>query len=211
MSAILIRKYCQPVLDDSGYPMFYCTVDDRYNPILTIYTNCGKSFVPVHGVHFSRYKPAIEECEYAGVLLQQWMDRHVKDFEEYVDAYVEYHSLESPERIYEVDRLKLYFPRGEYKLLDVVRKFPFVDEEGNNDNFHMQYIVDIETGNLRSIGWSGRASIPPEEITTKLKFPQSVRTLIDKHVQINKEFWESQKETYKRLEAAEAKIKTCTI
>ncbi len=98
MSSILVRKACQPILDDAGYSMFHCTMTGHYTPELYIFTTCGQRFVQIHGVVFSRSNPSIAECDYAAVLLQKWLDRNGSAFGDFVDAYTDFHSMKHPER-----------------------------------------------------------------------------------------------------------------
>lgn len=205
MTSILVRKFCQPVLDQAGYPMFHATISDDYVPTLQIYTTCGKPFAVIHGVRFSRRKPTVAECEYSAVLLQDWLKRHAKDFENYVDMYTEFHSLEKPTNLVHLgDDVTLQVDSG--KAIAQLKR-PYQARDSLGQEYTASYVVQFDpyTRKITDVEWSSPVTL--SEITTMLKIPvpylKKARTKIE-----DLRYYH---ECRKRFEEARSTLSSCKI
>lgn len=192
MSSILVRKYCQPVLDAAGYPTFFATVSDSYAHPLKIYTTCGKSFVEIHGVRFSKSKPSVAESEYSAELLEQWLARHKEDFEEYVDAYVAYNELKELDSEMEKDGVTYEIDRSAVRIIQTL--------ENNHKIAHRitpEGVFDIE--------WTN--SLPLDSYAAMIKLPAKMRDTALKFYNSYKVYWDARK----RFNDIHEKIHTCAI
>lgn len=206
MASILVRKFCQPVLDKAGYPMFHATVnDDRYHPNLVIYTTCGKPFVQVHGVRFSKRAPSVTECEYSGELLAQWMARHKQDFEEYVDAYTDFHSTTAPQG-------DVTYHNHSFRLANVddtvLISIPhtITDEKGHPHSVKFNAVLNMNNGKIFDVEW-GACSFTPKELAAKLTLGKGVLKAATKFFNDHIEY----RTMKKRFEEIRQKITTCEI
>ena len=210
MTSILVRKHCQPVLDEAGYSMFFCTVGKahRYDdtPNLMIYTTCGQPFTPVHGVQFTKHKPTIAESEYSAVLLEDWLRRHKKDFDKYIDLYVKYHETEAPEKELEKGTEK-YTVVGKQEV-QVTRMFSIVDDEGKEHEYNMQWSLDKE-GRILSVSWGSFSftRFTPEELAKKVKLPQRLIQTALQHYAKHQAYWDLSD----LFNKAKSKVQTCSV
>lgn len=206
MTSILVRKHCQPVLDNAGYPMFFATVsDDRYQPLLVIYTTCGKPFANVHGVTFSRRRPTVAECEYSGVLLQQWMDRHKNAFDEYVDAYTEYHSAEAPDKDLTISEgMELRVDADSLVLTRKVKHISKVDGKERWPDVHIRFNTDATE--VFEVKW-GNFSLPPAELISLTVIPKSVLKAAQQFRKKHETYWQ----LVERFQKAKSDLLTCEI
>jgi len=203
--SLLIRKSCQPVLDAAGYPMFHCTTDNsRYEPHLVIFTSCGKPFVEVHGVRFSRYKPVIAECESSGELLKQWLDRHLVDFEEYVEAYTDFYSAEAPNNILSEPDLEITMFS---ERVDIRRNFHYVDDDGTDQTYGFKVSLDPETYCIKDVAWHKTGGLLPADLAKHVLIPKAILNKATKLRETHRAYWDMKK----RYEVAKEKISTCKI
>lgn len=84
--ALMLRKACQPILDDADLDCYHADIDDN-SKHLCLYTPCGKHFAFVHGVRFGKIAPTIAEIEFATELLEQWLKRNKKTIDDYLIAW----------------------------------------------------------------------------------------------------------------------------
>lgn len=168
--------------------------------------------VRVHGVEFSRNKPSIAECEYSAVLLQQWMDRHAKDFEIYTEAYVEYHSTKPPVYKNKKKKAEILIRSVHDKIVEIVREYPnpAADPVGGEDNFYVKTLIKIaDTGEYKilSIYWPKHIPVNASDITKMVKIPNYLLNAADILLE--------ERATYNQIvedfEEAKEKINTCEI
>jgi len=83
--ALMLRKACQPILDKYDMNAFHADIHAS-SKYLMLFTPCGKNFATVHGVLFGRLQPSKVEIDFATELLEDWIKRHVKVIEAYIDG-----------------------------------------------------------------------------------------------------------------------------
>ena len=104
--ALMLRKACQPSLDEANLHEFHADIDPS-SKNLVLFTPCGKRFAIVHGVVFGRLQPTNGEIEYAVSLLQQWLAKNNVLIRQYIEAWVEFKSMTEPEEKIKTDTYKL--------------------------------------------------------------------------------------------------------
>lgn len=205
MTSILVRKHCQPILDQAGYPMFFCTIsDDHYAPTLEIYTTCGKPFAHIHGVTFSRSRPTIAESEYSAVLLEQWLIRHKIDFEKYVDAYTDFYSAQRPKS--EINTKTFSISILSTDTITVHRTFDYINKHNVPDTYRIKYSLDETAEYITGIHWP-IAKLKISELASKITLPANIKNKALKLRAEHAKHWELRK----RLDKATETMHSCKI
>lgn len=92
--SLLLRKECQPVLDEHGLGEYHAAIvgADGWEKfkVLGIVGTCGQEFVKIRGIAFSKINPSAKEIEYAAELLQEFFLTHRKTLEVFLDTQRKY-------------------------------------------------------------------------------------------------------------------------
>jgi len=79
--SLMLRKSCQEVLDNYGISDLHASMDTYLK--LSIVSECGKPFVTIQGVEFTRQIPTKLEIDYATELLDNFLATHIEDIATY--------------------------------------------------------------------------------------------------------------------------------
>jgi len=71
--SILLRKECQPYLDELGLDLLHVAIQ---NKTLAIKGECGQTLVSVNGIQFQTNQPKVKEFEYAVELFTKFLHKH---------------------------------------------------------------------------------------------------------------------------------------
>jgi hypothetical protein len=82
--ALMLRKACQPLLNENDFDGLHADVGT--DNFLWIFTPCGRPLMPVHGVRFDRTAPTKQEVAYVPELLQNWLSKNKKQIDTFIDA-----------------------------------------------------------------------------------------------------------------------------
>lgn len=87
MSALLLRKSCQPLLDKLGLSTYYAVINEQYSNIcLKIVSVCGKDLFKVENIKFRNGHPAKGDVLIAMELFEEFINTHMETIEAYVKA-----------------------------------------------------------------------------------------------------------------------------
>lgn len=90
--SLLLRKACQPTLDDASLGSFHVRVDEN-TKTMTIVGECGQPFVSISGIKFARTSPSAAEMPLAVDLLEIFLVKHKGDFDRYVIELAKYNKI----------------------------------------------------------------------------------------------------------------------
>jgi hypothetical protein len=103
--ALMLRKACQPALNDADLDAFHADMDNSKR--LVLFTPCGKRFAVVHGITFGRYDVTKSEIEFTVELLGDWLLRNDKKIDTYIDAFTKQQQLVKPENEIFIGKTKI--------------------------------------------------------------------------------------------------------
>lgn len=83
--SLLLRKLCQPILDDYGLGHLHATEID-WNKTLRLTTECGKTSTTVTGIKFTKQIPNMQEIKYAAELLEEFLVKNKEKVNAYLKA-----------------------------------------------------------------------------------------------------------------------------
>lgn len=84
--ALMLRKACQPILNDFDLDAFHADLDASTKS-MRIFTPCGKLFATVSGVQFGGLNPTKAEIEFSTELLANWLQRNASKIEKYLEEF----------------------------------------------------------------------------------------------------------------------------
>ena len=92
--SLILRKECQPILDECGLENFHVKIDD-YSKNLVIATECDRPFITVNGITFTRNKPTVKEIEYAKELFNAFIVKYNDQIQNYLNESKKLKQLEN--------------------------------------------------------------------------------------------------------------------
>lgn len=99
--SLLLRKLCQPVLDEHGLGHLHAT-EIEYPYTLKITTECGESFIRISTIKFTKVTPNQAEIKYAAELLGDFLTKNAEKVKNYLRAKAAYNNCpenDSPKSI----------------------------------------------------------------------------------------------------------------
>lgn len=93
---LLLRKACQPILNEVGLSELHVTAGTNGQRCLVLVGGCGKPLVYISGINFSKSVINVTEREYATELFAQFMKKHSKEIKAYVSSKKKHGKVEKP-------------------------------------------------------------------------------------------------------------------
>lgn len=95
--SLILRKNCQPTLDSLGLNEHHVSINN--NKALQVTCECGKPFLTLPGITFTRTTPSKDEIAYATELFQEFTKKHKKEIAKFLKDLAKFEkkpALESP-------------------------------------------------------------------------------------------------------------------
>jgi hypothetical protein len=174
--ALMLRKACQPILNDADLDPYHADID-RQTKCMQLFTPCGKTFATVHGVNFSRLDVTKDDIEFACELLEIWLIRNKDKIEVYLDAFEILQRMEEPNHETTVDDVDYKVSTEQKWRLDPVinRHRNYIIPKGFTIRYKGVTFCLDEEGSLESLHTKDTTLAYPW--ASKVTLPKAIRAI----------------------------------